>query len=106
MKQQGVNVRESAAPELLEEGVWIWQAFLCLSEKRLVNEAGPQPIPVSEIAAYADYERVRGEIDREDLLYLITVMDRLWLEEAYKQRQARARKAAGEAKQRARNRKR
>lgn len=59
---------------------WIWSAFATLSRARLVNQAGPQPIPVSEVSAYCEIEGWLDAETRADLLFHITNLDGKWLE--------------------------
>lgn len=103
LKAAGVKVPDlPPEPELLEEAAWIWVAFHRLSRKRITVDGSPQPIQVSEIAAYATYHGVRSENDLDDLFYLLDLMDMEWLEFVTAKRREAAEKARREAKQRAR----
>lgn len=64
---------------------WIWEAFTHLSRTRLVNQNGPQPIPISEIKYYCDLEAISDEESRSDLLFHITLLDIEWLKLRYKE---------------------
>lgn len=80
-------------PELDPHHQWVWQAFEVLSSRRIESESGPQPIQVSEIAAYVEYVGVADEADKEDLLFLIVKLDSLMCD-YIKTERARARKKA------------
>lgn len=51
-------------------------------------ENGPQPLQLSEIIAYADYHKIQRETSREDLLAVVSALDRIWLADVYKRRAA------------------
>lgn len=85
------------APALLEEAQWIWRAFSVLAGRRVINEAGPQAIPMSEIVAYAEYEIILDEERKDMLLHFITLLDHEWLDAVIRRRT----KAAKDAERRA-----
>jgi hypothetical protein len=55
-------------------------AFNYLSTSRIVTVEGVGSIPVSEILAYADLNRLNGLEDRQDLLFYVQVCDLAYLE--------------------------
>lgn len=85
-------------PQPAQFCAWIWRAWEILSERRLILETGPQYIPLGEIAAYADYHKITRNSFREDLLAVVSALDRRWLAAMYKKREAARRKAEQEAK--------
>lgn len=97
MKSGRVNVRgrapvpQTVEPELEEDSLdglaphlfWVWQAFTVLSRNRLVNQAGPQPIPLTEVSSYCFLEGIIDEEDRRDLLHFVTILDVEWCKVTY-----------------------
>lgn len=64
-------------PVLLPISVPFWEAFTFLSERRDWSESGyPRYIPISEIAALANYQGWDDEWEREQLLYHVAALDR------------------------------
>lgn len=55
-----------------------WDAFVALSGARSIG-LGPEPIPISEIEAYARLMRLDGADEREELVRLVQAMDRAYL---------------------------
>jgi uncharacterized protein (DUF1015 family) len=85
-------------PQLHLLSKMFWNAFQSLSGRRYVNEHGQQPIQISEIVAYADLLGITDPDDREDLLYHIEAMDRLYIADAYKRRESARKLAQKKAK--------
>lgn len=81
-------------PKIPQPDVWLWEAFCHLSEKRWRYEGGPQPIPVSEIAAYAAYHSIERDGPRGLFFYMMSCLDSHYM------RHQRAEKAAKDAKTR------
>lgn len=76
-----MNVKSlDAAPTLRPEAAWIYSAFEVLSSKRLNIDRRPQPIQLSEILAYADFEEIDDKTMRDDLLYMVGVLDAKFLD--------------------------
>lgn len=96
---QRVPILESEV-KLFPDLNWIWEAYDLLSEKRVHNESGPQPIPMSEILSYADYVGITGSIRRDDFLRLVSVMDRVTLKHRYDVINSERQKQLQKAKQR------
>jgi hypothetical protein len=67
-------------PSIDPDHAWIIQGYELLAGRRGTVEGVPQPIPVSEIAAYADYMGITDEIDREDFLLIVCRLDGLALD--------------------------
>lgn len=66
-------------PELYEDSVPYWTAFLNLSVSRLFNEMGPMPLAVSDIEAYLNIYGV-CDIDRRIAYYeAVVALDNQWL---------------------------
>lgn len=73
-------------PTLHPNHYWIWEGFGYLARQRLHgHEQFPQPIQISEIAAYADYAGIVDEIDREDFMRCVCAMDEITLQYAQKE---------------------
>lgn len=87
---------------------WVWQAFTVLSRGRLVNEAGPQPILLTEVSSYCFLEGIIDEEDCRDLLHYILALDIEWCKITYarinKRREAEKKEAEKKAKARGRRR--
>lgn len=58
---------------------WLWEAYQILSERRRVTEQGPDPIQISEIAAYADFRGITAEYERELLLEVLCALDNAFM---------------------------
>ena len=86
-------------PELHPQNEWLMNAFAALTGQRLHSDGRPLPIQISELAAYADYVGIDDEIDREDLLLVVTILDSLVLNytasERKEQEAAERRRQAG-----------
>lgn len=81
----------------------MWEAFDALSEKRLNTEAGPQPIPFTEIACYMDLMYIVDEGQREDLLFFISAMDREYIKVIHEKREKERQKNEKKSKRRAKS---
>lgn len=79
---------------MLPHAVEFWIAFQILSEKRLWSETGPNPIQLSEIFAYVEYIEISSDDKREELLYIVSAMDRNFIEFAIDQIQKERKKQA------------
>lgn len=76
LKEEGKSVPTlDDMPTLLSYAVPYWEAFVFLSARRHWIDGYPQFIPISEIAAYADYTGWLSPLDREELLQHISRMD-------------------------------
>lgn len=67
-------------PEVLPLNRWLLQGYEILSTRRLMIDGRPQPIPISEIAAYADYTAITDEADRDDFLKCVCQLDGIALD--------------------------
>lgn len=76
--KEGVKVATlDNMPVLLPYAVLFWDAFVFLSERRDWSESGyPRYIPISEIAAFANYQGWDDEWEREQLLFHVATLDR------------------------------
>ncbi len=77
-------------------------AWEYLTERRIVNEHGPQPIQLSEVVHYADLFRIADQEDREDLAYIISILDRMYLTHEYDRRAREQKKSRQRAARRRR----
>jgi len=69
----------NSKPELFTDLQWIWEAYMSLTQSRQFGMSSPQPIAVSEILAYAEYNRIEDTVDREELLHHVQCMDQVFL---------------------------
>lgn len=103
LAKTGVNVPSVRdEPPILQCYQWLWGAFCALSERRMRIDFTPQPIPVSEVAAFADYTGITDEVRREQLLAIVTVLDRLYMDHHWQQVKKNADAAAAAARARRR----
>lgn len=80
IKAQGVNVPVlDDVPELLPDAKWLYTAFEMLSARRYHIDGRPQPIQISEIAAYAEFEEIHDKTMRDDLLHMVSVLDAIYI---------------------------
>lgn len=98
IKATGANVPVlDNIPEVLPHARWVWEAFWKLSSRRLFNEQGPQPIPISEILAYCELTGVTEPVFRDDLLSVVVMLDGMYLAHAAKEREKARRKRQNQA---------
>lgn len=69
----------NSKPDLFSELQWIWEAYSVLTQSRQFGMSSPQPIPISEILAYAEFNDVRESTDREELLHFVQHLDSVFL---------------------------
>ena len=74
------QARDDLASIVTPQSVFLFEAFLALSNSRSFGMDGPNPICITEIAAYADFIDVRGQSQRHRLLSAVQAMDRAYLE--------------------------
>lgn len=104
MKEAGQDVPFlNYIPEVHPQHFWLWEGFLTLSSQRWHGHEGAlQPIPVSEIKAYAEYQGMADEADREDFLFIVIQLDGILREHmAEKTNRAREKQIAQAKKQQA-----
>lgn len=65
--------------ELRPEGAEIYGVYEILSKRRKYNEAGLQPLEVSEVTAYLTELGFSGEDSRESALHLILGLDDIFM---------------------------
>lgn len=103
-----VEIEPDCPEELPAHLLWIWQGFSILSRTRLVNDAGPQPILISEIANYCDLEGLISEEQRRELLHHTNILDTEWLKVTHarieKRREEDKKKAEKEGRSKGRRR--
>jgi len=68
---------------------WLYNAFEMLSSKRLYIDGRPQAVQLSEILAYADFEEIHDATMRDDLLYMVSKLDAIYLDFHINRRQPR-----------------
>lgn len=66
-------------PELDPSLIFFYEAFHDLSTSRPVSQAGPLPIPISEVLAYCAYYKIDDLDFRATLLDLVKRMDGKYL---------------------------
>lgn len=81
IQKEGASVKAlDNMPTLYPEARFYWEAYVTLSSKRLRTSAGHMAIQVSELVAYTDYMRITDETLRDDLFYMVNVLDAVFLE--------------------------
>jgi hypothetical protein len=80
-------------PVLFERSKWLWRAWLVLNARRVRTDSGPQPVPMSEMLSYVQYEDITEEWRREALLETMGALDGLYMEHTAQQREKAAREA-------------
>lgn len=86
----------------MPNAAWLYAAFSSLSAKRLYIDNRPQPIQISEILAYAEFEEITDKAMRDDLLYMIGVMDAKYLDYHLNKKKTAGPKDAGRPRPRRR----
>ena len=81
MERESFPVLDSA-PVLFGDLRWVWKAFHALSSGRQRAFSSLQPIQVSEIVSYAEYENIRDEEEREDLIHYVQFLDRIFMKDS------------------------
>lgn len=76
-------------PELFPDVIWLWNLFQLLSETRDYGFGGPLRIKLSELKALLDLRGIRRDDDVDLALRIIPVLDAIWLEADYKDREAK-----------------
>lgn len=72
--------RPGGNPDVPESGRELWNAFQRLSSARTYHAGGPNPIQISEVAAWCQIMRLPLEPRHVDILL---AMDQAWLDRAY-----------------------
>ena len=81
-------------PPLYPHFEWVWAAWDFLCDTRGWNERGPQAVRLQDILSFADHIQVMSESGRDDLVYLINLLDRIYRSHYETMRQKAARAAA------------
>lgn len=63
----------------------MWLAYTRLARRRLTTSAGPQPISMTEVEAYARYHQLNSRFERETLMEVVTALDDVFLEHQRKE---------------------
>lgn len=74
-----LHLVEKVRPRVPEAGRILWNCFADLSEGRRIGEAGPEPILLTEFAAWAALHKCPLEARH---LAVIRALDRVWLDNA------------------------
>ena len=69
----------NSKPELFRDLHWIWEAYMSLSASRQAGMAGPQPISITEVLSYCEFQGITNPDDREELLHHVHLMDRIFM---------------------------
>ena len=67
-------------PTLAASLVGVWGAYNLLNSSRLITEAGPSPIPLTEIKAYLDIAKIDDVDSRLYLVRMVRTLDNMYLE--------------------------
>lgn len=69
----------NSKPELFPDLLWIWEGFMVLSVARQVGMSSPQPITMTDIQSFADYQGIWDPADRDDFLHHVQHLDMVFL---------------------------
>lgn len=69
----------NSKPDLFPDLLWIWEGFMVLSTARQLGMSGPQPILLTEIHSYCEYERIYDDDARDDFLHHVQKLDLVFL---------------------------
>lgn len=72
-------------PVILPPNRWLWDGFCRLSEKRGRIEGTPQPIPVSEMLAYAVSRGIMEEPQRDFFYRVVDELDAIYMKHHWDQ---------------------
>lgn len=67
----------------------MWEAFSELNYRRGVSMAGPVPITMSDIEAYARFRAISAPYERDRFLLYIRVLDQEWMTNHYSEKKKR-----------------
>lgn len=70
----------SNKPTLAAGLVGVWGAYNLLNGSRLITEAGPSPIPLTEIKAYLDITKIDDVESRLYVVRMVRTLDNMYLE--------------------------
>ena len=79
----------SDEPELFPHLYWVWDAFGELNYRRGVSMAGPVPITMADIEAYARYRGINSQEERDRLLNYLRILDQEWMTNHYNEKKKR-----------------
>jgi len=79
-------------PEIHPHNRWIMRGYELLSSQRLKDQQRPQPIQISEIAAYVAFVGTMDEADREDFMRIVCKLDGITMDFVQSQINAENRK--------------
>ncbi len=88
---------KNGGPQIHPDGYWLWRCFAMLNAQRQSGANGPQPIAIADIAGLA----VIDDLDAADTTWMaeiVIVLDRIWIEEIYKQIKKQQEDASKKAK--------
>lgn len=63
---------------------WMWVAYARLARRRQQTSAGPQPITMTDVAAYASYHNLNSAFKRKALMEVVTALDDVYLDHTRK----------------------
>lgn len=69
----------NSRPELFGDLQWIWEGFMVLSSSRQIGMSGPQPIQMTEVLSYCEYQDLRDRDEREEFLHHVQKMDLVFM---------------------------
>lgn len=84
-------------PSLSGDLVGVWGAYNLLNSSRLMTEAGPGPIPLTEIKAYLDIVDIDDVDSRLYVVRIVRTLDNLYLEH-YAERTRQSNPKVGQTK--------
>ena len=64
---------------------WLWVAYARLARRRQHTSAGPQPVTMTDIEAYARYHELVSTFERRALMEVVTALDDVYLDHVRKE---------------------
>lgn len=96
INQSGTDVKTvQDMPTVPIYAEWLWLAYARLARRRGASSAGPQPIAMTEVEAYARYHGMVSRFEREALMEVITALDDVYLEHQRKEAKKAREKGKG-----------
>lgn len=90
MEEQGIDWRElplfADQPTLFSDLDWIYSAFMSLSVARQLGFSSVQPISITEVLSYCELKYIEDPEDREELLYFVQFLDKIFLQDMEKKK--------------------
>jgi len=82
LKKEGVisGKELDSRPHLFQDVAYVYEAFFIISSGRQYNEAGPQPLLLTEIFSYLNDKGITDREERDEVLHYLRVLDAKYLD--------------------------